>query len=188
MSDLEVVRNDRWSLEDVEDYDPEAVVISPGPGTPDDAGISVELIERFGPEVPTLGVCLGHQCIATAYGGKVVSSDRLLHGKTSDIYYENLPIYNHLPNPFEATRYHSLIVDRDSLPEELSVDSVSENNEVMGLHHRRDPVIGVQFHPESVLTEQGRTLMKNFLEYAGDPSELGDTPVPEPEPDSKTTS
>jgi anthranilate synthase/aminodeoxychorismate synthase-like glutamine amidotransferase len=184
-SEVKVVRNDAWSLEDVESYDPDAIVISPGPGTPEEAGISTETIERFGPSVPTLGVCLGHQCIATAFGGTIQSAERLLHGKTSDIFHRDLPVYDHLPDPFEATRYHSLIVDEEELPDELSVDAVSEKNEVMGLHHESYPVVGVQFHPESILTEDGRRLIKNFLEWAREPEELGESERPRPvEPDA----
>lgn len=177
---MTVKRNDEITLDEVRQRDPDAVIISPGPGTPDDAGISRDVIADLGPGTPVLGVCLGHQCIAEVYGGRIRSADRLLHGKTSEITHEDLPIYKHLPNPFPATRYHSLIVDEAGLPEELIVDAVSEYDEIMGIHHRNHPVIGVQFHPESILTENGRELMKNFLNYASKPTKLGEQPRPRP--------
>jgi len=174
-SDLTVVRNDEWTMGEVRDFNPDAIVISPGPGTPKDAGISVEVIRNLGTNTPVLGVCLGHQCIADAYGGSVVSADRLLHGKTSEIHHGPLPVYNELPDPFEATRYHSLIVSREDFPEELTINAVSEHDEIMGLHHREHPVVGVQFHPESILTEDGRRFIGNFLDFALDPEPLGNT-------------
>lgn len=179
-AELIVKRNDEITVDEVEELSPDAIIISPGPGTPDDAGISRDLIRTRGVDTPTLGVCLGHQCIAEVYGGRIQSADRLLHGKTSDITHEDLPIYDHLPNPFPATRYHSLIVDEQSLPEELVVDAVSEYDEIMGMHHRKHPVIGVQFHPESILTENGRGLINDFLAYSKQPEPLGDNPRPAP--------
>lgn len=174
-----VVRNDEVDAEDVEADPPEAIVISPGPGTPKDAGVSTEVVRRMGESTPILGVCLGLQCQAVAHGGRVVRADRLLHGKTSSIHHAEGPLYRGLPNPFTATRYHSLIVDADDVPVELSVDALSEHGEIMGLRHREHPVLGVQFHPESILTEQGRDLMRNFLDYARDPYPLGETAPPD---------
>lgn len=174
-----VVRNDEVAVEDLEADPPDAIVISPGPGTPDDAGISTEVVRRMGETTPILGVCLGLQCQAVAHGGQVIRADRLLHGKTSSIHHGESPLYRGLPNPFTATRYHSLIVDADDLPGELSVDAVSEHGEIMGLRHREHPVVGVQFHPESILTENGRDLMRNFLDYARDPYPLGASEPPE---------
>lgn len=173
-----VVRHDEVTVEDLERDPPGAIVISPGPGTPDDAGISTETIRRLGSDTPILGVCLGLQCLAVAHGGRVERADRLLHGKTSSIYHEASPLYEGLENPFTATRYHSLIVPEEDLPEVLSVDAVSEHGEIMGLRHRDHPVLGVQFHPESILTEHGRDLIRNFLDYARDPEPLGESDRP----------
>jgi anthranilate synthase/aminodeoxychorismate synthase-like glutamine amidotransferase len=162
-ADLVVRRNDQVTLEEVENMRPDRICISPGPGTPLDAGISTEVILRFGPSVPILGVCLGHQCIGQAFGGEVVRADRLMHGKTSPILHEGDGVFNGLPNPFEATRYHSLIVRRESLPPELEITAETAAHEIMGLRHRRYPIEGVQFHPESIMTESGKRLLANFL-------------------------
>lgn len=174
-----VERNDAITVEDVEDDPPDAIVISPGPGTPSDAGISLDLIERFGAEIPILGVCLGHQCIAVAEGAELQRADRLLHGKTSRVFHSDFQLYDDLPNPVTATRYHSLLVEETSIPDTLSVDAVSGENEIMGLHHVSRPLLGVQYHPESILTEQGRQLIRNFLDYARAPEELGVLEPPE---------
>ena len=142
---------------------PSKIVISPGPGTPADAGISMELIRRFGAKVPLLGVCLGHQCIGEVYGGKVVRAGRLMHGKTSPIQHDGKGVFAQLPNPFEATRYHSLIVEAESVPSCLEVSAKTAEGEIMGLRHRQNPVHGVQFHPESILSKEGKDLLANFL-------------------------
>lgn len=178
-SNPRVVRNDEVTLEEIEESNPDAIVISPGPGTPSDAGISLDVVERLGREIPILGVCLGHQCIAEAHGASLRRAERLLHGKTSRVFHDDSPLYGGLPNPLEATRYHSLLVRRETVPESLVVDALSENDEIMGLHHVEFPLLGVQYHPESILTEQGRDLVRNFLEYAEEPSPLGNGDVPE---------
>jgi anthranilate synthase/aminodeoxychorismate synthase-like glutamine amidotransferase len=162
-AELVVRRNDQVTLEEVENMRPDRICISPGPGTPLEAGISSEVILRFGSSVPILGVCLGHQCIGHAFGGEVVRADRLMHGKTSPILHEGDGVFDGLPNPFEATRYHSLIVRRESLPPELEITAETAAHEIMGLRHRRYPIEGVQFHPESIMTEPGKRLLANFL-------------------------
>jgi len=162
--DIEVFRNDKIALDEIERLAPDRIVISPGPGTPLDAGISNDVIERFAPRVPLLGVCLGHQCIGHTYGGKIVRADRLMHGKTSTIHHTGTRIFDGVESPFEATRYHSLIVERDSLPDVLEVIARTDQNEIMGLKHRQYPVWGVQFHPESILTACGKRILKNFLD------------------------
>ena len=162
-ADVVIRRNDQVTLEEVETLRPDRICISPGPGTPLEAGISNELILRFGPSVPILGVCLGHQCIGHVFGGEVVRADRLMHGKTSPILHEGDGVFDGLPNPFEATRYHSLIVRRESLPPELEITAETAAHEIMGLPHRRYPIEGVQFHPESIMTEPGKRLLSNFL-------------------------
>ena len=158
-----VKRNDAITPEEVEKLRPERIVISPGPGTPADAGISLEIIRRTGKTTPILGVCLGHQCIAEVYGGKVIRADRLMHGKTSPIRHEGSGVFAGLPNPFEATRYHSLIVEKCSVPACLRITADTAEGEIMGLQHREFPVHGVQFHPESILSREGKALLKNFL-------------------------
>jgi anthranilate synthase/aminodeoxychorismate synthase-like glutamine amidotransferase len=158
-----VRRNDRTSIEEVEKLNPEKICISPGPGTPDDAGISNDLIRHFGSRIPVLGVCLGHQCIGQVYGGEVVRAGRLMHGKTSPILHEGDGVFQVLPIPFEATRYHSLIVRRETLPAELEIVAETSEHEIMGLRHRQYPVHGVQFHPESIMTGEGKKLLANFL-------------------------
>jgi len=160
---VQVWRNDRIDIPTIEGLRPRAIVISPGPGTPDRAGISVELIRHLGSKIPVLGVCLGHQSIATAFGGKVIRAQRIMHGKTSRIFHHGRSLYQGLPNPFEAVRYHSLIVSRDSLPDCLEISAWTEEGEIMGLRHREFKVEGVQFHPESILTDFGNHLIKNFI-------------------------
>jgi anthranilate synthase/aminodeoxychorismate synthase-like glutamine amidotransferase len=160
---IEVFRNDAITLDQIEEKRPSHVVISPGPCTPNEAGISVELIKRFAGRIPILGVCLGHQSIGAAFGGDVVRAERLMHGKTSMIHHDGKTIFEGLPNPFEATRYHSLIVKRDTLPACLEVSAETKEGEIMGLRHRQQAVEGVQFHPESILTRPGKDLLRNFL-------------------------
>ena len=162
-ADLVVKRNDQVTLDEIAEMHPERICISPGPGTPLDAGISNALILRFGPTTPILGVCLGHQCIGHVFGGEVVRADRIMHGKTSPIMHEGDGVFRTLPNPFEATRYHSLIVRRESFPAELEITAETAQREIMGLRHRRYPIQGVQFHPESIMTSVGKQLLLNFL-------------------------
>jgi anthranilate synthase/aminodeoxychorismate synthase-like glutamine amidotransferase len=159
----QVKRNDAITPEEVEKLKPKRIVISPGPGRPEDAGISMELIRRLGSRVPMLGVCLGHQCIGEVYGGKVVRAGRLMHGKTSPIQHDGKGVFAKLPNPFEATRYHSLIVEKESVPSCLEVSAETAEGEIMGLRHKEYPVHGVQFHPESILSKEGKDLLANFL-------------------------
>lgn len=169
--EVRVARNDQIAVEEVAALRPQAIVISPGPCTPHEAGISMELIRRLGPEIPTLGVCLGHQSLAEVYGSPVVRAERLMHGKVSPIFHDGRGVFAGLPNPFTATRYHSLIVPIDQISPELELCAWCEfpghGREVMGLRHRRYPVHGVQFHPESFLTEGGLELLRNFLQLAG---------------------
>jgi len=159
-----VVRNDEVSVDEVARLRPEKIVISPGPCSPNEAGISLEAIERLGGKIPLLGVCLGHQAIGQAFGGKVVHARTLMHGKTSPIHHIGAGVFRGLPSPFVATRYHSLAVERDSLPDCLEVTAWTEDGEIMGLRHKTLAVEGVQFHPESILTEHGHALLKNFLD------------------------
>ncbi len=161
---LTVKRNDAVTPEEVAALKPRRIVISPGPGSPEDAGVSNELIRRFGGSVPILGVCLGHQCIGHVFGAAVTRAPRLMHGKTSLIHHNNRTIFAGLPNPFEATRYHSLIVRQEGMPDCLEVTAQTDQQEVMGLRHKTMPIWGVQFHPESILTTSGKTLLKNFLQ------------------------
>jgi anthranilate synthase component 2 len=160
----EVVRNDTIEVEAIAGVGADAMVLSPGPCTPREAGICVEAVRRYAGEIPILGVCLGHQSIAAAYGGEIVSARTLMHGKTSDIHHDAKGIFRGLPNPFEATRYHSLAASRESLPEVLEITAWTEDGEIMGLRHRELFVAGVQFHPESILTGSGKALLRNFLE------------------------
>ena len=160
---LEVHRNDKISVEQIVRLKPDKIVISPGPCTPQEAGISVELVEELPEKFPILGVCLGHQAIGAAFGAKIIRAPKLFHGKTSEIEHDGKGIFHSLPNPFTATRYHSLIVERKSLPHELEVSAETKDGVIMGLRHRRYKVDGVQFHPESVLTESGKHLLRNFL-------------------------
>lgn len=161
----EVHRNDQLTLEQIEAWAPAGIVISPGPCTPTEAGISLDVIKRFGPTVPILGVCLGHQAIGQAYGGRVIRAPEIMHGKTSQIHHKDVGVFAGLENPFEATRYHSLIVERATLPTclEATAWTEGEHNLIMGLRHREHPVQGVQFHPESILTRAGKSLLRNFL-------------------------
>ena len=168
-AEVKVVRNDALTVDEIEKLAPERIVISPGPCTPNQAGVSLELIERLGRTTPILGVCLGHQSIGQAYGGEVIRAKRIMHGKTSRIRHQGKGVFAELPDAYEATRYHSLVVDRTTLPEALEITAWTELEdgsfeEIMGLRHREFPVQGVQFHPESILTEHGHALLKNFLE------------------------
>ncbi len=161
-----VHRHDALDLEEVEALEPEAILISPGPGRPEDAGLSNEIITRFAGRVPILGVCLGHQCIGQVYGGDVVRADQVMHGKTSSIRHQGAGVFAGLPDPLEATRYHSLVVAADTIPAVLEVTATTEDGVVMGLRHREHDVEGVQFHPESILTESGHDLLRTFLDRA----------------------
>ena len=161
--DIQVFRNDKITLKEIENLHPERVVISPGPCTPKEAGISVPLIQRFSGKIPILGVCLGHQAIGAAFGGRVIRNYRLMHGKTSMILHDGKTLYQDLPNPFEATRYHSLVVEEKTLPSCLEISARTSEGEIMGLRHREFLVEGVQFHPESIMTTVGKDLLKNFL-------------------------
>jgi len=164
--EIRVFRNDRVSLEEIQNLSPDRIVISPGPGKPEDGGISNKVIRELGVGTPILGVCLGHQCIAHVFGGRVGRAARLMHGKTSNVYHKGRGIYNGVPSPFKATRYHSLIVE-EPLPESLEITSFTRDGEIMGLRHKELPVSGVQFHPESILTEHGKRILSNFLEGRG---------------------
>ena len=167
-SEIEVVRNDQITLAEIEAKQPDGIVISPGPGTPDDAGISLQIIEALGPRIPILGVCLGHQSIGQVYGGKVVSAAELMHGKTSPVRHNNTGVFAGLADPLIATRYHSLVIERETCPDSLEITAWIDDGTIMGVRHRRYPHIqGVQFHPESVLTESGKDLLKNFLKALG---------------------
>jgi para-aminobenzoate synthetase component II len=161
--EVEVHRNDKISVEEIARRKPERIVISPGPCTPQEAGISIELIQRLAGKFPILGVCLGHQAVGAAFGGKIVRAPKLFHGKTSEIVHDGKGIFQNLPKPFTATRYHSLIVERKSLPRELTITAETADGIIMGVRHRRHKLEGVQFHPESVLTESGKQLLQNFL-------------------------
>jgi anthranilate synthase/aminodeoxychorismate synthase-like glutamine amidotransferase len=164
-AELKVVRNDQTTVEEIKALAPSHIVVSPGPGTPDDGGISLDVIREMGSYTPVLGVCLGHQCVGQAFGGIVTRAGRLMHGKTSMIYHKHDPLFTGVPSPFEATRYHSLIVEEHSLPESLMITAFTEEGEIMGFRHREYPVVGVQFHPESILTTFGPRILKNFLEH-----------------------
>ncbi|NJK50034.1 aminodeoxychorismate/anthranilate synthase component II [Candidatus Gracilibacteria bacterium] len=167
-ADIQVYRNDRIDLDTIRKLQPDGIVISPGPGYPKDAGISLEIIEQLGSSVPILGVCLGHQSIGQVFGGNIVPAPVLMHGKTSEIQHENIGVFQGLKNPFSATRYHSLVVDRETIPDVLEITAWVEDGTIMGLRHRDYPHIqGVQFHPESILTESGKQLLRNFLKSLG---------------------
>jgi len=161
-----VFRNDMVSIEEIEKLNPSHIVISPGPGTPSKAGISIDVIRKFGSRIPILGVCLGHQAIAEAFGGKIVRAPRIMHGKASLIFHDGKKIYKGITNPFEAVRYHSLIVDKESLPSCFEITAWTDMDEIMGIRHKEYPIEGVQFHPESIMTKKGNELLRNFfLEY-----------------------
>ena len=164
--DVEVYRNDKITVEDAGKLNPDIIVVSPGPCTPKEAGVSVDVIKEFAGRTPVLGVCLGHQSIAYAYGAKIIRADRLLHGKTSLIHHDGKGIYKGIPYPFEATRYHSLLVDKEMLPEVFEVTAWTDEGEIMGIRHRELLLEGVQFHPESILTKYGKDLLGNFISLA----------------------
>jgi anthranilate synthase/aminodeoxychorismate synthase-like glutamine amidotransferase len=166
-----VFRNDQIDMPGIEALQPSALMVSPGPGTPADSGISMKAIGHLGPKIPVLGVCLGHQAIAAVFGGRVVRADRIMHGKTSMIFHDGRSIFRDLANPFEAVRYHSLIVERASLPDCLEISAWTEQGEIMGLRHRHYQIEGVQFHPESILTEAGKKLVHNFSIQGGKPND-----------------
>ena len=163
-AEVEVARNDKISLEEIQDMSPEGIIISPGPSTPLEAGISNDVIRQFGPSTPTLGVCLGHQCIGHVYGAKVDQAGEIRHGKTSMVSHSGAGVLAGLPNPFQAIRYHSLVVFPETMPDTLEVTAQTENGLVMGLRHKDYPIEGVQFHPESILTPDGKHLLQNFLD------------------------
>ncbi|HET6146878.1 MAG TPA: aminodeoxychorismate/anthranilate synthase component II [Polyangia bacterium] len=165
--EVRVVRNDEIAAGDIAGLGPTHIVISPGPCTPNEAGISLDVIQRYAGKIPILGVCLGHQSIGQAFGGKVVRAQRVMHGKTSSIHHQGRGVFAGLPNPFEATRYHSLLVERESLPDCLEITASTDEGEIMGLRHKTHAVQGVQFHPESFLTTVGKNLLKNFLSAKG---------------------
>ena len=167
--DFVVYRNDKITVDEISSLGPDRIIISPGPCTPLEAGISNDVVRVFGPRVPILGVCLGHQCIAYAFGGDVVRADRLMHGKTSMIYHVRNELFEDVPNPFEATRYHSLIAKKETLPDSLEITAYTKEDEIMGIKHKEYPVYGVQFHPESILTREGPKIVSNFLkiQYSG---------------------
>jgi anthranilate synthase component II len=165
-AEVRVFRNDHHTVAELEALHPSHLLISPGPGEPAEAGISKEAIRILGPRLPTLGVCLGHQCLAEVFGGRVVRAPELMHGKTSAIYHSGGPLFTAVPSPFEATRYHSLIVT-EPVPPELEITAFTSTNEVMGLQHRNYPIFGVQFHPESILTSHGKQILRNFLAMSG---------------------
>ncbi len=163
-ADIRVERNDRISIDEIESLAPKKIVISPGPCTPAKAGISVEVIKYFSGKVPVLGVCLGHQSVGAAFGGEIVKAGKLMHGKTSEVRHDGKTLFKGLPNPFTATRYHSLVLNRKTLPDCFEITAESDDNEIMGIRHKELPVEGVQFHPESILTPDGKDLLKNFIE------------------------
>lgn len=167
-AEVQVYRNDKITLEEIRRLQPDAIVISPGPGRPEDSGVSLEIIQELGPTLPVLGVCLGHQAIGQVFGGKITSAPELMHGKTSPVEHTNIGVFAGLENPLTATRYHSLVIDRDTCPDVLEITAWVEDGTIMGVRHRTYPHIqGVQFHPESVLTQSGKQLLKNFLVEVG---------------------
>ena len=163
-AEVTVVRNDQTTIEDIDGISPERIVISPGPCTPEKAGISNDVVRHFGSKTPTLGVCLGHQCVGQVYGGTVGPAGEIMHGKTSMVHHDGKGLFRGLPSPFEAIRYHSLAVYRDDLPGELEVTAWTDKGIIMGVRHRIHPVVGVQFHPESIMTQVGHDILRNFLE------------------------
>ncbi len=162
-ANLEIYRNDAITLDDIKRMKPEKIVISPGPGRPEGAGISLELIKEFSGKIPILGVCLGHQCLGQAFGGKIVRAKNLMHGKTSMIKHNGKEIYKNVENPFEATRYHSLVIEKKTMPKCFAVTASTSDGEIMGMRHKEFPLWGVQFHPESILTKEGKKILGNFL-------------------------
>jgi anthranilate synthase/aminodeoxychorismate synthase-like glutamine amidotransferase len=163
-ADIQVERNDQISIEEIESLNPNKIVISPGPCTPDKAGVSVAVIRHFAGKIPLLGVCLGHQSVGAAFGGEIIKAGKLMHGKTSKVRHDGKTLFKNLPNPFTATRYHSLVLNRKTLPDCFEISAESDDNEIMGIRHKELPVEGVQFHPESILTPNGKDLLKNFIE------------------------
>ncbi len=164
-SQIQVYRNDKISIEEISSLKPDGIVISPGPGRPEDAGISLELIKQLGPKSPILGVCLGHQSIGQVFGGKIISAPTLMHGKTSQIHHTGVGVFQNIANPFRATRYHSLVIEKETIPETLEITAWVDDGTIMGVRHRNYPHIqGVQFHPESILTTTGKQILQNFLE------------------------
>jgi para-aminobenzoate synthetase component 2 len=162
-ADIEVRRNDEITVDEIEALKPEKIVVSPGPCTPDKAGVSVDVVKRFAGKIPILGVCLGHQSVGAAFGGEIIKAGRLMHGKTSMIHHDGKTLFKNLPNPFEATRYHSLVLNRKNLPDCFEISAESDDKEIMGIRHKELLVEGVQFHPESILTVNGKELLGNFL-------------------------
>jgi anthranilate synthase/aminodeoxychorismate synthase-like glutamine amidotransferase len=162
-AELCVIRNDQTTLAEIRAMNPSRIVISPGPGSPDDGGVSLDIIRQLGADIPIFGVCLGHQCIGQAFGGVVKRAPHLMHGKTSLIHHTGDPLFAHVPSPFEATRYHSLIVEPETLPDCLTVTAYTNTGEIMALRHKTQPIVGVQFHPESILTAHGKQILQNFL-------------------------
>ncbi|TQR06585.1 aminodeoxychorismate/anthranilate synthase component II [Psychrobacillus soli] len=162
--EVKVVRNDELTINDIEQLAPQIIVVSPGPCTPNEAGISLNVITHFAGKIPIFGVCLGHQSIGQAFGGKVIRAKRLMHGKTSPVFHDGKGVNEYMPNPFQATRYHSLLVEKESLPDCLEVTSWTEEGEIMGLRHKEFAIEGVQYHPESIMTEDGKKLIRNFIE------------------------
>lgn len=161
--DIKVFRNDKITIKEIQKLSPQRIIISPGPSIPKNAGISLSVVKYFAGKIPILGVCLGHQCIGEAFGGRIIRAKKIMHGKTSMITHDNKTIFSNIPNPFEATRYHSLVIEKQTLPDALEVSAVSEDGEIMGVRHRKFPVEGVQFHPESILTKHGKQILDNFL-------------------------
>lgn len=168
-ADIEIYRNDKITIKEVEAIKPEKIVISPGPGKPEKAGISVELIKAFSGKIPILGVCLGHQSIGYAFGAEITHAGKLMHGKTSMISHDGKTIFKNLPDPFKATRYHSLVIKKDTLPDDFIITAESEDREIMGIRHKKYILEGIQFHPESILTEVGKDILKNFLMLSQNP-------------------
>ncbi len=162
-ADMQVHRNDKITVEEIKKLSPSKIVISPGPCTPEKAGISIDVVKQFSGKIPILGVCLGHQSVASAFGGEIIKASRIMHGKTSMIHHDDKTVFKGLPQPFQATRYHSLVVKRETLPDCFEISAWTEQDEIMGIRHKELPVEGVQFHPESILTLQGKDLLKNFL-------------------------
>lgn len=162
-AETKVIRNDEMTVDEIRALTPKKIVISPGPCTPKEAGVSVEVVKKLGDQIPIFGVCLGHQSIGSAFGGKIIKAPEIMHGKVSKVHHKDSGVFKGLPNPFEATRYHSLIIERETLPEELEITAWTENELIMGVQHKNYPIFGVQFHPESILTTVGHDILKNFL-------------------------